>query len=141
MSWWCLWKKKKSFKEYGCFGIVTGTLPASTEPFKSILKKRYLIFIGKSLLKNEFIYQIINVFYNYCLHGLMWQIFVFSGFYIVMSSMFKVVMDRWGKECSLYEHREMTLKDQRTLKTSLLQKRVWVHIIVTCHISIFAQVV
>lgn len=35
------------FEEHGYFGIVSTTLPASTEPFKFIQKKRYLMFIGE----------------------------------------------------------------------------------------------
>lgn len=35
------------FEEHGYFEIVSTTLPASTEPFKFIQMKRYLMFIGE----------------------------------------------------------------------------------------------
>lgn len=43
------------FEEHGYFGIVSTTLPASTEPFKFIQKKRYLMLLEK-FIGNEFIY-------------------------------------------------------------------------------------
>lgn len=35
------------FEEHGYFGIVSTTLPASTEPLKFIQKRRYPMFIGE----------------------------------------------------------------------------------------------